>query len=117
MFRTVGGAGPRLQPGPGNGRCGSMRMVLPALLLSPALAAGAFAQASAPDKVLTPAPVPNRGSSLGAPADRAGRPDGGERAAPFSGLPSSLGAGSGQGTPSTLGSAEKDSPPTPSVSR
>ena len=68
-------------------------------------------------QVLTPAPVPNREADRGAPADRAGRPDGAERSAPFSGLPSSLGSGTGQGTPSTLGAPEKDAAPTPSVSR
>ncbi len=90
-----------------------MKTILAALLLT--ISAAAMAQA--PDKVLTPAPVPNRDAGLGAPADRAGRSDGAERSAPFSGLPSSLGAGTGQSTPATLGSAEKDSAPTPSVSR
>ena len=95
-------------------RFGCMRNILAALLLS--LPLGAVAQ-PAPDKVLTPAPVPNRQDSLGAPADRAGRTDGADRASPFSGAPSSVGAGAGVGTPSTLGTPDRESAPAPSVSR
>ncbi len=90
-----------------------MNKILAAILLSTGFAAGAVAQT----QPLTPAPVPNRGPEGVIPADRAGRPDGSERAAPFSGLPNTVGAGTGQDTPSTTGSVDTRSAPSPSLSR
>lgn len=87
------------------------------MLLTSTLAGSAWAQANVPDNVLTPAPVPNREMGAGPPADRAGRDTGSDRAAPFSGLPATMGAGSGQSTPATVGTADKESAPAPSVSR
>ena len=89
-----------------------MKMIVAAVLI---LASGLPATADA--QTLTPAPVPNRELGGVAPSERAGRPDGSERSAPFSGLPSSVGAGAGQDTPSTTGSPRTDTSPTPSLSR
>lgn len=88
-----------------------MNKIAAALILVSALSAAADAQ------TLTPAPVPNRELGGVAPSERAGRPDGSERSAPFSGLPSAVGAGSGQDTPATTGSPRTDTSPTPSLSR
>lgn len=77
---------------------------------------GAAAQ-TAPNGVLTPAPVPSRGPTEVAPSDRVGRADGSERAAPFSGLPNTLDASRGQSTPTTTGESSRDGAPAPSLSR
>lgn len=92
-----------------------MRWFLAALLAA-ATVAPAAAQ-TAPSGVLTPAPVPGIDRSIGPPADRAGRPDGSERGAPFSGLPSSLTPGSGEQTPATLGTTDRPTAPAPGLSR
>ena len=89
-----------------------MRTFITTILMTSTLGAAAYAQGR-----LEPAPVPNRELSQGAPADRAGRPDGADNAAPFSGLPTGVIAGSGQATPSTVGTPQKDAGPTPSLSR
>ena len=80
------------------------------------LAGGAWAQ-SAPNGALTPAPVPNRGPTEVAPANRVDRPNGAERAAPFSGLPNSVEGDRGESTPSTLGDSVRQGAPAPSVSK
>ncbi len=92
-----------------------MKTIAAALILASAL--GAIAPARAQSGALTPAPVPNRGLGEVPPADRAGRPDGSERAAPFSGLPNTLGAGTGQNTPATTGSVDTRTAPSPDLSR
>ena len=91
-----------------------MRIIVAATLTS-VLAFAAHAQ-TAPDGVLTPAPVPNVGPATVVPADRAGRIDGSDRAAPFSGVPNTFGAGTGQQTPATSGVVTPTAP-APSLSR
>ena len=76
---------------------------------------GAYAQ-SAPDGVLTPAPVPNLRPVEVPPADRVERPNGAERAAPFSGLPSSVDGSRGE-SPANLGDAARQGSPVPSLSK
>ena len=88
-----------------------MNKIAIAIILAAGLGGAAMAQ------TLTPAPVPNRDMGGVAPSERAGRPDGSERAAPFSGLPNSVGAGTGQDTPATTGSPQTQTAPTPSLSR
>ena len=94
-----------------------MNKTLAILLVSTALSAGMSVAADAQTAPLTPAPVPNRDMQTVAPADRVGRPDGSERSAPFSGLPTSMGAGAGQDTPATTGAVETRTAPSPSLSR
>jgi len=96
-------------------RSTAMNKILAALLLSAALTATLSTNLSA--QTLAPAPVPNRDMGGVAPSDRAGRPDGSERAAPFSGLPNTMGAGTGQDTPATTGAVDTRSAPSPSLSR
>ena len=93
-----------------------MRSYAAALLLT--LPAAMATAQTAPNHVLTPAPVPNVGPATVAPADRAGRADGDERGTPFSGLPSTLQPGAGQPSPTTLGDSSRgDTAPSPALGR
>ena len=68
-------------------------------------------------QVYTPAPVPDTEVDRGAPADRAGRPDGSDSGAPFSGLPTSSTAGSGEATPNATGGPAPSNSPAPNLGR
>ena len=91
------------------------RFCVCAFLIGAVMERRAWAQ-SAPDGVLTPAPVPNVRPAEVAPADRVERPNGAERAAPFSGLPSSVGGSRGE-SPANLGEATRQGSPVPSLSK
>jgi len=97
-------------------RLARMRIYLAVAGICLSMAGGAWAQ-TAPSGVLTPAPVPDRGPVGVPPADRVERPNGAERAAPFSGLPSSVEGDRGESTPSTLGDSTRQGAPAPSLSK
>ena len=87
-----------------------------AFLIGMPLGGGALGQ-SAPNGVLTPAPVPNRGPAEVTPSERVERPNGAERAAPFSGLPSSVEGDRAETQPGTLGEVGRRGTPVPSLSK
>lgn len=84
-----------------------------AVLILITVSGAAFAQKEA----LRPAPVPGLGPTTVSPADRAGRSDTSDNAAPFAAAPTGAVAGSGQATPHTTGKETRDAAPTPSLSR
>ena len=90
-----------------------MKIILVAALLSLSVAP-AFAEYGP----LTPAPTPALDAGRVTPADRAGRSNSSDNGAPFSGTPDNLIAGTGQPTPSTIGTPDdRTTAPSPSVSK